>query len=131
MVIRIYVALVDNVGLMFLSHKNRVREELQADVSGHWELRKALIRSYKLKNPKWDLFRDTGGTYEWATIPVYVKTVQEGDDYRLVIKGRKQKQPNAPGRTKEKESPDALVIFFGRMGFLFDVNVIPSAYETR
>jgi hypothetical protein len=31
-----------------------------------------------------------------------MKTVQEGDDYRLVIMGRKQKQPNAPGTSQMK-----------------------------
>jgi hypothetical protein len=59
-IIRIYVALADNVGLKFLSHRNGVSDELQADVSAPWELRKVLIRSSKLKNLKWDLFRYTG-----------------------------------------------------------------------
>jgi hypothetical protein len=62
-----------------LIHRNGVREELHASVTGPWELRKALIRSYKLKSLKCDLFYRVEWGYQLARIPVYMKTVEEGD----------------------------------------------------
>jgi hypothetical protein len=102
-IIKIYVTVEDKVGLKFLMHWNGVRKEYEVNITkGPWEIRKALMRAYRLKGLIWQLSRrDNRGT-EWARLPKLIKIAEEGDDSRLEITGRQRKQPNAPGSSKRR-----------------------------
>jgi hypothetical protein len=101
--IKVYVTIMDRVGLPFLKHWDGARRELHVDIAkGAWEIRKYLIRTYKLKGLQWILYRRDTGEGRWAELPKLLKIAEEGDDFQLEITGRKKRQPNAPGSSRRR-----------------------------
>jgi hypothetical protein len=55
---KIYVTMNARVGIPFLKHWNSTRRELHVGIDrGPWEIRKYLIRVYRLKSFQWVLYR--------------------------------------------------------------------------
>jgi hypothetical protein len=94
---RVYITLEDRVGVTHLAHRVGIREELQTTTKN---LRKSLIRIFRLKNLVWELHRRDGG--QWAKLPKLVQVLQAEADYRLIIIERKRKRPNAPGSSRRR-----------------------------
>jgi hypothetical protein len=99
---KIYVTMNDRVGLPFLKHWNEERRELHVGIEkGPWEIRKYLIRVYRLKRLRWVLFRrDLQG--RWTELPKLLKIAKEGDEFQLEVTGRKRGRPNAPGTSRRQ-----------------------------
>jgi hypothetical protein len=64
---------------------------------GPWEIRKSLIKTYKLKGLIWQLYQRDDRGMEWENLPNLIKIAENGENFRLEITGRKRRQPNAPG----------------------------------
>jgi hypothetical protein len=94
---RVYITLEDRLGVSHQAHRVGIREELQTSTKN---LRKSLIRIFRLKNLVWELHRRDGN--QWAKLPKLVQVLQAEADYRLIIIERKRKRPNAPGSSKRR-----------------------------
>jgi hypothetical protein len=98
---KIYVTLNDRVGLPFLKHWNGTRRELHVGLEkGPWEIRKYLIRVYRLKRLQWVLYRRDFMEVKWAELPKLLKIAEEGDEYQIEIYGSQKGRPNAPGSSR-------------------------------
>jgi hypothetical protein len=69
---------------------------------GPWEVRKYLIRVYRLKRLQRVLYRRDLREGRWAVLPKLLKIAEEGDEYQLEITGRKKGRPNAPGTSRRQ-----------------------------
>jgi hypothetical protein len=81
--INVCLTLEDRVGIKHLQHRVGRREELRADVSKYpWNLGKAMIRIYRLKNLEWTLWRHDSERRGKAVLPKLLQTAEEGDKFR-------------------------------------------------
>jgi hypothetical protein len=94
---RVFITLEDRVGISHLAHRIGVKEELHTATKN---LRKSLIRIFRLKNLVWELYRQE--REQWVKLPKLVQVMQEGAVFRLIIVARKQRRPNAPGSSKRR-----------------------------
>jgi hypothetical protein len=100
---KIYVTMNDRVGLPFLQHWDGQRRELHVGIEkGTWEIRKYLIRVYRLKRLQWVLYRKDLRDGRWAELPKLLKIAEEGDEYQLEILRRKTGRPHAPGTSRRQ-----------------------------
>jgi hypothetical protein len=100
---KIYVTMNDRVGLPFLKYWNLTRRELHVGIEkGPWEIRKYLIRVYRLKGLQWVLYRKDLREGRWAELPKLLKIAEEGDEYQLEITGRKRRHLNTPGSSRKR-----------------------------
>jgi hypothetical protein len=92
----------DRLGLPFLKHWNEERRESHVGIEkGPWEIRKYLIRIYRLKRLRWVLHRrDLQGRR--TELPKLLRIAAEGDEHQLEIIGRKRGRPNAPGTSRRQ-----------------------------
>jgi hypothetical protein len=99
---KVYVTMYDRVGLPFLKHWDGVRRELHVGIeNGPWEIRKYLIRVYRLKRLRWVLYR-RDLQERWTELPKLLKIAVEGDEFQLEVTGRKKGRPNAPGTSRRQ-----------------------------
>jgi hypothetical protein len=101
--IKIHVTMNDRGWLPFLKHWNWMRRELHAGIIKEaWDIRKYLIRMYKLKGLQWVLYPRDNGDGRLAELPKLLKIVDPGDDFQIEITGRKKMHPNAPGSSRRR-----------------------------
>jgi hypothetical protein len=95
--VRVYATLEYQVGIVHLAHRNRRREEFHTTAKAE-NLRKSLIRVFRLKNLVWDLYR-TEEDGRRTRLPIGMQIFEA--EFLLIIRGRK-KTPNTPGSSKRK-----------------------------
>jgi hypothetical protein len=101
---KIYVTLHDRVGLPFLKHWNATRRELHVGIDkGPWEIRKCLIRVYRLKGLPWVLYRRDLREGRWAELPKLPKSRKKGTNTGLKSleerEGNRMRQGRVRGAT--------------------------------
>jgi hypothetical protein len=97
---RVYVTLLDGVGIEHLRHRIGRREVYNIDPSKGWnKFRKALVRRFRLKNLQWNLW--VKDNVAWICLPK-VPHVTDGDELRLQVYGTRNRHPNAPGSSKRR-----------------------------
>jgi hypothetical protein len=96
--IKAYITLSDQTGIEHLNHRVGKRELIETVKSdGRHKFRKYIIRKFRLKSLCWNLWRRDG--VAWACMPK-MPQVEDGDEFKLEIYGKKRRQPNKPGSSK-------------------------------
>jgi hypothetical protein len=97
--IKLHVTLADQLGVKHLEHRVRLREVYNLQ-SGAWhKFRKKLIRKFRLKGSRWNLWERDG--VAWVCLPK-VPHVANGDELKLEVYGRKVRTPNSPSSSKRR-----------------------------